>query len=1268
MKKKTERENFLDKSTLLAGNVTEVLVKGAEEASTPAKSPKQDKVNSTPARWMSNLEPCPSSGLRTPPGWRHRISYTGELPSSDEDVWSPRFVSMVLSDYCFTKRNIFRSHPHQPLTTTTTASGRTALDSQAMTSSDGAGTATEASKSDQESSTPPSSPSILPKDFNKHADNSTISSDDEGSEVYSHQKADKKNLSYMHCNIRGYMSKKLSFKNIIQSSDFDVVFVTETHRYNGKGPEVPGYVFTNRCRSKVNSKGGVSIGLKKELEPFAVKVFEGKDSNECILIKLTCFNPNIIVGVYYGNQEATASFDTIRANMAEMFAVLHDYNQRGCDIILGGDFNVHIGTAIPGNDPAVSKGGQLLLNLVNELGFDIINHKAEGSPFTHYDVSSGNKRVLDFIISNKTDEHVIVAVDNERLVTPYRLKMVKGELEQIFTDHLSVYGEMEVKRSKKMSSSVKVWRLSRPGGKAEYLRITDEMSEELRTIILESETVDIMLDKINKLIQKAKMEAFGIRTMTHKQYERECDERLAYKRLKDIEDAKYDMDAKGMKINEQVFLTRKNITREREEILATMEHYKTGEKLDDIDEIFDSVLDYNAETLKKNECKDERSRILREGKAEAVNFFENLESDWSEEQLTVIDYKKVIAKIQAVNKTCYRDFLWAGPKWQAEMFLMFQRVYMSEKIPNEFMKTKLKQLYKRKGNKNKLSSYRFIHLKDWAGKMMEKLVMAKCQDVVAGAMPNMQIGGMKKRSCTEHLVSILTLAKIKCKQGKGMLIQTVDCMKCFDKQLLTDTMFSAAKAGLHGKRLRMIRKLHEDTEISLVGDQREKTAVIKNSTGQGTNWAPAACSLSMGQAMKEEVDRFDETKMKLGDLKIEPFSYVDDTIRCADCHEGAVEGGEIFTRALNELGLEAHPDKSAQILMGSNKWREEMREKLKNDPVVIQGFELKESQEETYLGIQLSSKGPRDSVTQSIKRRIRAAVAKEVQLSKILEDDIMDRVGWLEAVKTLFNSIIMSTLTYGSIAYVFMTKVQLAELEACMKDILYRMLKISKYAHFAAVLFECNMIRMRHIINQLKISFINELIHSSGKGVCLDILRKEEELYPGTGLLAEVSQLCDMYNIPDVTRDCVEKEHIKAKVWSFGREEVWKEAICNKRIPFNDNHMKVGKPYMRLPKYDARLFFAYRIGELQFKAYRKGEFIRKFGNTKCFADGCGEQDTLQHAMRCDGYDQMFGKDEMELFELDAQKEFIAYLKKMDTERARKYYLPLLYRREPTATK
>ena len=1079
-------------------------------------------------------------------------------------------------------------------------------------------------------------------------------------EIYSHQKICKNNFSYLVTNVRGFNSKRLVFQNIVKSSDIDVFFISETHMYEGIYPKIEGYTVVGRNRERKNSKGGIAIAVKDEYKEYIVKLGEGTEPNEYIVIKLTCFQPELVLAVYYGNQEGTTKQGTIEQNLIELFSFLNTQLEKGNDLILAGDFNVHVGEAIRNNDPAVSKGGKLLIKLVMELGLDFANNKGVGNTHTHYDRSAGSSRVLDLVITNKAEDHVLCEVDNEKKLTPYRLKRINGVSEPAYTDHLSIIGECEVKMGKG-KDPIRTWRLTRPGGRAEYQRITNEKAEEAARVINESPDCTEMADTIAKMLYDAKVESFGLRTTTHTRFEKETDERLLAKRLRDINEAKEQRDAEGKKLNEQVFLTRKKVCKEEEEIVEAMNHYKTGERMEDKDQILESILEYNKEVLEKNESKDDLSKRMKEIKKIAVEEMKKLETEWSEETLTWDEYRKVVAKVHEVNKTCYRDFIWAGEKWQATMYLFFKRIYDEEDIPEEFLKTRLKKLYKKKGSKALMSSYRFIHLKDWAGKMMEKLAMQKCNEAIARGMPEMQIGGTRQSQTIEHILSVYTMAKIECKHRGGMIIQLIDCQKCFDKVLLSDTLFAAGEAGLHGKRMRVMQNLHENTVISLVGDKSGRSAVIKNSTGQGTNWAPASCSLAMGMAIKKQADNFHETKISIGNVKIDPLMYVDDVERLATTAEGAREGGIIFTRSLNELSLEAHPGKSAQVIMGTKKFKDKIREELAKDPVIIQGWELQESQMETYLGVQISGKGVRDSVTQSIKKRIQSAIAKEVQLSKVLEEDMMDKLGWLECVKVLFNSIIIPTLTYGSQAYVYMTNTQKNEMEMGMKEILYRMLQISKYAQYAAVLLEMNMIKLTHIVNQLKIGFVNQLLHEKKSGFCWKILREEEELYPGTGLLAEVRELCEMYNILDVNEYHLEKDYIRENIIHFGRTEVWKETLTNRRIPYNPTQMKRWRPYMSLPKYDSRLYFAYRIGELQFKSDRKGEYGRKFGNTKCFADWCSEEDTLQHVRRCPGYDVRFSKVKVDKDE-ETRAEFISYLKKLDLERIKKYNLPILHRR------
>ena len=100
---------------------------------------------------------------------------------------------------------------------------------------------------------------------------------------------------------------------------------------------------------------------------------------------------------------------------------------------------------------------------------------------------------------------------------------------------------------------------------------------------------------------------------------------------------------------------------------------------------------------------------------------------------------------------------------------------------------------------------------------------------------------------------------------------------------------------------------------------------------------------------------------------------------------------------------------------------------------------------------------------------------------------------------------------------------------------------------------------------------------------------------------------------------------------------------------------------MRMSRYQSKLFFAYRVGDLQFKDFRRGEFSKKFGNSNCFT-GCSQPDRLEHVMQCEGYPVELRCD-LKYFDYDPveQPMFVEYLEKLDAYRAKYYYLPLLYR-------
>ena len=1080
--------------------------------------------------------------------------------------------------------------------------------------------------------------------------------------IYCHSKLDKENLSYLVTNTRGYSSKRASFTNILSASDFDFVMVTETHLYEGKKPSHPDYTFIGRSRAKNNSKGGIAIGYKKSLAQNIVKIAEGEGKNEFLLIKCTAYEPELVLGVVYGCQEGTTPENEITNNLVELFREINKYKDEGMNIVVAGDYNLHLGDYIKGNDKKVSKGGKKLIELCEDFGLEIMNKKSDpDNNHTHFDITSKTSRILDLAISDMEEEHIRFEVDNQKKVTPFVTRFKGGEWVNSYTDHLSIVGEILVKKKKnnKKKSKIKTWKTSRPGGKEKYYELTDKEAENALKIIQEAENNEEMYEKLEKLIEKIKDEAFGKRTITKKKQEREEKEKLLMKRKHEIEENLDNMKTQGKRINEQIFMTRNQLNNnDDDEIMEAIDHYKTGERLTDPDKIIGSILDYNEEVLKKKEDVSDEVEERRRERKEAVDFFKTIEDSETEEPLKWEDFLKVTKKVMTINKGCYKDFTLAGPRWKTVMFEMFQRIYITEEIPENFKKTKLKKLYKKKGDKSKLSSYRFIHLKNWAGKMMEKLVLERAEAMVDRKIPEMQIGGQKKCNTVEHLMTVITRGNIGDREKKAVIIQLLDIVKCFDKVLLSDTLYDLGEAGVFGKRLRMIEKLHEDTKISLANDPENRERTIKNSTGQGTNWAPSGCARTIAEATKKAVEEIDN-EIKIKGKNRGTIIFVDDTARLAENTKMARDGGKIFTKALDELSLEAHPDKSKIVIMGTKKLREEVKKELEKDPVIVQGWEMKTSENETYLGYKLDEKGTRESKNKSIENRIRLARMKCIQIMKILEDRQIQEIGWLESAKLLFTSIIVPTLTYGSQTYTFMTKKQEAMLEGAMRENLYRILELSKTAHYASVLFEMNLIPIRAIIDQLKIGWLNSLIHEKGFGTCLDTIREEEEKFPGEGIIGEVRELCKKYNLPDINLTEVCKERIKENVWRQARYKLWTDMINNRRAPYSFRPYKIKKDYWGLPKLDARLVLAYKTGELNFKEFKKREMTRLYGNTNCFIVGCREKDTLRHVMECEGYET-----KIKNFPQDGQdKNMAPYLRKLDLERWKYFECGLIYRRE-----
>ena len=126
-------------------------------------------------------------------------------------------------------------------------------------------------------------------------------------------------------------------------------------------------------------------------------------------------------------------------------------------------------------------------------------------------------------------------------------------------------------------------------------------------------------------------------------------------------------------------------------------------------------------------------------------------------------------------------------------------------------------------------------------------------------------------------------------------------------------------------------------------------------------------------------------------------------------------------------------------------------------------------------------------------------------------------------------------------AWIRMTKKERARLESTQKEYLYELLELLPTVKYVAVLLEMGLPRVKHYMNQLKINYMSALVNNKSDGQTLRLLEEEEKLYPGSGLLAKVHELCEKYKLPNVTTVPVLPDQVKDVVSWTGMFEAWKE-------------------------------------------------------------------------------------------------------------------------------
>ena len=126
----------------------------------------------------------------------------------------------------------------------------------------------------------------------------------------------------------------------------------------------------------------------------------------------------------------------------------------------------------------------------------------------------------------------------------------------------------------------------------------------------------------------------------------------------------------------------------------------------------------------------------------------------------------------------------------------------------------LLQIHK-KGSKQILDNFRFIHIKEDIPKLFGYIVTKEAKQKIIQNISKFQIGAVPGHRPQEHLFVMRSVISLYEMLKKPLIISLFDISKFFDKELLVDALDAIADAGVKGKIYRLLYLLNKDTRIKV---------------------------------------------------------------------------------------------------------------------------------------------------------------------------------------------------------------------------------------------------------------------------------------------------------------------------------------------------------------------------------------------------------------------------------------------------------------------
>ena len=605
-------------------------------------------------------------------------------------------------------------------------------------------------------------------------------------------------------------------------------------------------------------------------------------------------------------------------------------------LVVCGDMNGHVGAASDGFE-GVHGGfghgvrnteGEMLLELADAMDLVVANTWFKKDEWKLVTFESGGCRmVVDYILVPKEERKMV------RNVT-----VVQGE--SSLQQHKLLLGVFQLGESRCRSrrevfvSKCKVWKLKEPVIRQTFeARVGERLAN--RPVSEADEDVEVVWSSLRKCLLDVASEVCGNTRGKQRHLETwwwndEVAELVKEKRrlFKIYNRSKMGTDKQEILEDKRRYDEAKRAAKIGISKAQEVERKKFGERLDDENEkgtvfrVARQIVRKNRDVVGGGCVKHADGRIVVE-EDEVLEvwraYYEKLSNEefsWNKDALPVADAtegpceKITTAEVQAAVKKMKRNKA-AGPSGVVSDMLkaagdagivwvtdVCNAVVRDGRIPEDWCKSWMVNVYKGKGNALECGSYRGIKLLEHVMKILERVVEARVRRIVK--IDDMQFGFMAGKGTTDAIFIVRQLQEKYRAKKKDLWMAFVDLEKAFDRVPRDVVWWALRSLGVDEWLVSVIRAMYTDTSTMVrLNSKVSKGFGVRVGVHQGSVLSPLLFIIVL-----EALSRGFR-----GGLPME-LLYADDLVLLADSEEGLVDKIKKWKTGMEDKGLRVNMAKT----------------------------------------------------------------------------------------------------------------------------------------------------------------------------------------------------------------------------------------------------------------------------------------------------------------------------------------------------------------------